>query len=79
MRGLIDEVDYIWDTIDNCYYYEPTYLDHFEGSTFSQKMDSVRKDLKVKLSDELKLEDADREFANQVDNSAFALHLFRRR
>ena len=42
-------------------------------------MDSVRKDLKVKLSDELKLEDADREFANQVDNSAFALHLFRRR
>lgn len=76
MRGLIDEVDYVWDTIDNCYYYEPTKMDHYSGKNFYQKMDSVRGQLVLKLTDGKYLEEADKEFAEQVDNSAFALHLF---
>ena len=76
MKEFLDDIDYLWDTVDrSCYCELYSVYGNYSGITFCEKIDSIRKDLKVKLSGEYNLEEVDTYFASQINLDEFDLHL----
>ena len=77
MKEFFDDIDYIWDTVDRFSYGELySKFGSYPSSTFCEKIDSIRKGLKVRLSGEHNLEEVSTYFDNQVNLHGFELHLF---